>query len=162
MFSTADSHDLFTNISIVSKSSLPDLESYEKITIHWSVSFTTRKNRFTSGRLSLRVGGLIGVSNSENNGLMPAGLFIKHPYTVYLDTQQSFEITDVNGFVGIRDGYSFGGIVLFFCTFGQVQQIKTGSYSGISLTFKDSTTLILKNTSSNRRGYQIFYQQIFF
>lgn len=108
------------------------------------------------------VGGLIGVSNSENNGLMPAGLFIKHPYTVYLDPQQSFEITDVNGFVGIRDGYSFGGIVLFFCTFGQVQQIKTGSYSGISLTFKDSTTLILKNTSSNRRGYQIFYQQIFF
>ena len=108
------------------------------------------------------VGGLIGVSNSENNGLMPAGLFIKHPYTVYLDSQQSFEITDVNGFVGIRDGYSFGGIVLFFCTFGQVQQIKTGSYSGISLTFKDSTTLILKNTSSNRRGYQIFYQQIFF
>lgn len=112
-------------------------------------------------RFSL-VGGLIGVSNSENNGLMPAGLFIKHPYTVYLDPQQSFEITDVNGFVGIRDGYSFGGIVLFFCTFGQVQQIKTGSYSGISLTFKDSTTLILKNTSSNRRGYQIFYQQIFF
>lgn len=108
------------------------------------------------------VGELIGVSNSENNGLMPAGLFIKHPYTVYLDSQQSFEITDVNGFVGIRDGYSFGGIVLFFCTFGQVQQIKTGSYSGISLTFKDSTTLILKNTSSNRRGYQIFYQQIFF
>lgn len=108
------------------------------------------------------VGGLIGVSNSENNGLMPAGLFIKHPYTVYLDPQQSFEITDVNGFVGIRDGYSFGGIVLFFCSFGQVQQIKTGSYSGISLTFKDSTTLILKNTSSNRRGYQIFYQQIFF
>ena len=108
------------------------------------------------------VGGLIGVSNSENNGLMPAGLFIKHQYTVYLDPQQSFEITDVNGFVGIRDGYSFGGIVLFFCTFGQVQQIKTGSYSGISLTFKDSTTLILKNTSSNRRGYQIFYQQIFF
>lgn len=108
------------------------------------------------------VGKLIGVSNSENNGLMPAGLFIKHPYTVYLDSQQSFEITDVNGFVGIRDGYSFGGIVLFFCTFGQVQQIKTGSYSGISLTFKDSTTLILKNTSSNRRGYQIFYQQIFF
>ncbi len=108
------------------------------------------------------MGGLIGVSNSENNGLMPAGLFIKHPYTVYLDLQQSFEITDVNGFVGIRDGYSFGGIVLFFCTFGQVQQIKTGSYSGISLTFKDSTTLILKNTSSNRRGYQIFYQQIFF
>ena len=108
------------------------------------------------------VGGLIGVSNSENNGLMPAGLFIKHPYTVYLDPQQSFEITDVNGFVGIRDSYSFGGIVLFFCTFGQVQQINTGSYSGISLTFKDSTTLILKNTSSNRRGYQIFYQQIFF
>lgn len=108
------------------------------------------------------VGELIGVSNSENNGLMPAGLFIKHPYTVYLDSQQSFEITGVNGFVGIRDGYSFGGIVLFFCTFGQVQQIKTGSYSGISLTFKDSTTLILKNTSSNRRGYQIFYQQIFF
>mgnify|MGYP001721231111 FL=1 len=108
------------------------------------------------------MGGLIGVSNSENNGLMPAGLFIKHPYTVYLDPQQSFEITDVNGFVGIRDGYSFSGIVLFFCTFGQVQQIKTGTYSGISLTFKDSTTLILKNTSSNRRGYQIFYQQIFF
>ena len=126
------------------------------------ISPPTRTESLTFvNRFSL-VGGLIGVSNSENNGLMPAGLFIKHPYTVYLDSQQSFEITDVNGFVGIRDGYSFGGIVLFFCTFGQVQQIKTGSYSGISLTFKDSTTLILKNTSSNRRGYQIFYQQIFF
>lgn len=34
MIKIIQNSDLFTNISIVSKSSLPDLESYEKITIH--------------------------------------------------------------------------------------------------------------------------------
>lgn len=34
MIKIIQNRDLFTNISIVSKSSLPDLESYEKITIH--------------------------------------------------------------------------------------------------------------------------------
>lgn len=34
MIKIIQNSDLFTNISIVSESSLPDLESYEKITIH--------------------------------------------------------------------------------------------------------------------------------
>ena len=48
---------------------------------------------------------------------MPAGLFIKHPYTVYLDPQQSFEITE-NGIYTIIPANDTYGTLIVFQSFG--------------------------------------------
>lgn len=89
---------------------------------------------------------------------MPAGLYIFNHEIVFLDPEQTRTFSDVNGFVGVRDSYSFAGIDLYWVSHNRVDRLTSRSpYYEITVSNK---ILTLKNSSSNRRGYTLFYQNI--
>ena len=100
------------------------------------------------------------VSTLDAKGLMPAGLFELYSKNIYLDPGESYELGSINGFLGIRNSYSWGGYVLYWCSGNTVIPIAAPSYgAGMSVVFENGK-YILKNTGSNRRSYQMFKQNI--
>lgn len=105
------------------------------------------------------MGEIIGTAGLNNSGLMPAGLFYKHLYTIYLEPGGTSDLGDVNGFVGVLDSYSWGGIALYWCSYNYVKRVASIDSSPITVEYKDGK-FFLKNNSSNRRGYRYIKQNI--
>ena len=118
--------------------------------------------KISKSDLASVVAGVIGLAGLNNNGLMPEGLFVRSGNkTNYLDAGASYNLgglEDINGFVIIRDGYSWGGFNLYWCSYAKVFALGRGGTSH-SLEYVDGNYL-LTNNGSQRRGYQIYYQKI--
>ena len=91
------------------------------------------------------MGGLIGVATSDKNGLMPAGLFVKH--TVFINNSRPATFK-TNGLLYIKDVYSYGGYVLFFATYNQVKEICNPAGYGISIKLSMSNGILTVSTDS--------------
>lgn len=91
------------------------------------------------------VGGLIGVATSDNNGLMPAGLFVKH--TVFMNKSKPATFR-ANGLLYVKDIYSYGGYVLYFATFNQVKAICNPAEYDISIKLSMSNGILTASTDS--------------
>lgn len=106
--------------------------------------------------------GMIGIAGLDNNGLMPEGLYARKGNAVnYIDAGGSYNLgglEDINGFVIIRDGYSWGGLNLYWCSYTKVYALAKNAQSH-TLEYVDGN-YILTNNGSQRRGYQIFIQKI--
>lgn len=107
------------------------------------------------------VGERIGIAGLNNKGLMPAGLFYKIPNTIYIDPNQSYNLGNINGVVGIRNSYSWNGYSIYWCS-GTLVTMIASSVNPIPQTISyNNGDYILTNTdSSRRRAYQIFVQNI--
>lgn len=105
--------------------------------------------------------GLIGLAGLNNNGLMPLGLYMQ-PVKKYADSGQSISLgSNLNGFLLVRDSYSWAGYSVFWCSGSSARQIII-SPSGISYTiaYVSGTGYTLTNNSDRRRAYGIIYQNI--
>lgn len=104
------------------------------------------------------VGGLIGVATSDNNGLMPAGLFVKH--TVFMNKSKPATFR-ANGLLYVKDIYSYGGYVLYFATFSQVKEICNPAGYDISIKLSMSNgTLTASTDSTTDRKVEFLVQNI--
>lgn len=91
---------------------------------------------------------------------MPAGLFYKFPNTIYINPHDSYDLGQLNGFVGIYNPYSWGGYEIYWCSSGTATRIAGTSYSlPHSITYNDNKW-ILTNLADNKRAFQIFVQNI--
>lgn len=91
---------------------------------------------------------------------MPAGLFYKFTNTIYIDPNESFDLGEVNGFVGIHNPYSWNGYEIFWCSGGVATRIAGTNYSlSHSITYNDGK-YTLTNSADNRRAFHIFVQNI--
>ena len=96
------------------------------------------------------MGGLIGVATSDNNGLMPAGLFVKH--TVFINNSRPATFK-TNGLLYIKNEYYYGGYVLYLATFNQVKEIcnPAGYGIGIELSMSDGTLTVSTDSPNDRK-----------
>lgn len=107
------------------------------------------------------LGGLIGVATLQNNGLMPAGLFYKLPNTVYIEPNGTYDLGAVNGFVGIRNGYSWNGYELHWCSGGVATKIAGTSYTiPQTITYSNEKWILTNTDATRQRAFQIFVQNI--
>ena len=104
------------------------------------------------------MGELIGVATSDNNGLMPAGLFVKH--TVFMNKSKPATFR-ANGLLYVKDIYSYGGYVLYFATFNQVKKICNPAEYDISIKLSMSNgTLTASTDSTTDRKVEFLVQNI--
>lgn len=117
--------------------------------------------KISKADLASVVAELIGEVSLRNSGLMPAGLYVKYSNTIYVDPGETYNLgSTVNGFVLIRNSYSWGGYMLYWCSGKTVNQLNNPGFTiPMTLTYSDGE-YIITNTSSNRRGLQIIIQNI--
>ena len=79
-----------------------------------------------------------------------------------IEAGSSADIPNVNGFVFLKNIYSYGGCVLYYATFGSVNLIlnPAGYQISIELTHKTDRTLTIKNISSGVRRIEVYYQSL--
>ena len=80
----------------------------------------------------------------------------------YIEPNSSIEIPEVNGFVYVRNSYSFGGYLLYYATFGVVELIlnPAGYDIKIGLTHNSNGILTVKNISEGKRRIEVYYQTL--
>ena len=104
--------------------------------------------------------GLLPNATLTGRGFMPAGLYMS-PVTKYADAGASITLGYLNGFLLVRDSYSWAGYSLFWCTGYSARQILI-SPNGISysITYESGVGYKLTNNSDRRRAYGLIYQNI--
>lgn len=102
--------------------------------------------------------GLLPSANLTNRGLMPSGLYMP-PVKKYADPAESINLGTINGFLLVRDPYSWSGYNLFWCTGNQASFI-TGYTGTRKFTIAYSSGFKLTNDSDRRRAYEFIYQNL--
>lgn len=106
------------------------------------------------------VAGLMPSATLTSRGFMPAGLYMS-PVKKYADAGASITLGDLNGFLLVRDSYSWSGYSLFWCSGASARQVMI-SPNGIaySVTYESGVGYKLTNNSDRRRAYSYIYQNI--
>ncbi len=105
--------------------------------------------------------GLLPSANLTQRGFMPSGLYMQ-PTTKYIDSGASINIGEVEGFLLVRDSYSWAGYNLFWCTGNKVQFIIGNTNDRAFSVSRDSENggYKITNGSDRRRAYGLIYQKI--
>ena len=96
-------------------------------------------------------------------GLLSISKYIKlTTKTLYINSGDSIELTDINGFVMIKSTYDFGGYKFYWVSGGKYQDLAPnipgyGLY--LELSFVEGVFKI-KNTASAQRRIDIAYQTL--
>ena len=103
---------------------------------------------------------MIPNANLTARGLMPSGLYME-PVKKYADSGASITLGDLNGFLLVRDSYSWAGYSVFWCSGASARQVII-SPSGIlySIGWESGIGYKLTNNSDRRRSYSFIYQNI--
>lgn len=107
-------------------------------------------------------GSLVKIPKSALIPLLGLSGTIIKKWTKYIDSGQTEVIENVQGLVYAKNGYAYGGYVLYLATFGQVVQIvnPVGYGNNIELSMEEVGKLIVKNTANAQRFIEIYYQSL--
>ena len=116
--------------------------------------------KISKADLASVVAGLMPSATLTSRGFMPAGLYMS-PVKKYADAGASITLGDLNGFLLVRDSYSWSGYSLFWCSGASAIQVMI-SPNGIaySVTYESGVGYKLTNNSDRRRAYSFIYQNI--
>lgn len=103
-------------------------------------------------RVSVWLGGLLEVNS----------MLKLTKWSAYLDANSSKTISNVNGLVFVRVGYSFGGFLIYNATYGLVSLVSNPAGYNITaeLSIDTNNILTVKNTADGQRYIEILYQTL--
>ena len=90
---------------------------------------------------------------------MPKGLYVA-PVKKYADPAETITLGETNGFLLVRDPYSWSGYNLFWCVSNQAFFISGYTGSRKFTITNNNGVCTLTNDSDRRRAYEFAYQNI--